>query len=244
MTTTSDRDRRDADDDRQVAIGRAGADGSGAAHGGSYSAAAREAALGQGRAFGHDARGARDRVGESRSRRPTRRTARRRAAPPSRRRAPTAPRRRPARSRRWRRDADAPRASAARNWRERIERQLRAERIGQRAQDRPVLARVAGREHRALGELRPPLGVDVDARLLGIGRAGQDHVGAMRAAVAMRADIDDEGAGLDVDLVGAEIEEHVERARLGHRSARRARPRPARGRDRGRRRARPRCAAR
>src|SRR5271166_1859918 len=41
----------------------------------------------------------------------------------------------------------------------RIERQSRAERVRQRAQDGPVLARVPWRKHRALGELRPPLGV-------------------------------------------------------------------------------------
>ena len=123
---------------------------------------------------------------------------------------------------------------------QRIEGQLGAERVGERAQDRPVLARVARREHRALGELRPALGVDVDAGLLGIGGARQDDVGAMRAAIAMRAEIDDEGAGRDVDLVGAEIEEHIERAGFGHR--RRVEPAlaPARSRDRGRRRARPR----
>ena len=49
-----------------------------------------------------------------------------------------------------------------------------------------------------------------------IGRARQDDVGAMRAAVAMRADIDDEGARRDVDLVGAEQEQHIERAGLRH----------------------------
>ncbi len=39
----------------------------------------------------------------------------------------------------------------------------------------------------------------------------------MRAVVAVGADIDDEGAGRHVDLVGTEEEEHVERALLRHR---------------------------
>ena len=39
----------------------------------------------------------------------------------------------------------------------------------------------------------------------------------MGAAVAMRADIDHEGARLDVDFVGADEEGHVQRAGFGHR---------------------------
>ncbi len=59
--------------------------------------------------------------------------------------------------------------------------------------------------------LHAALGVDVGARLLGVGGARQDDVGAVRAGIAMRADIDDEGvAGRGhVDLVGAEQEQHV-----------------------------------
>ena len=44
------------------------------------------------------------------------------------------------------------------------------------------------------GHLHAALGVDVGAGLFRIGGARQDHVGAMRAAVAMGAEIDDEGA--------------------------------------------------
>ncbi len=40
----------------------------------------------------------------------------------------------------------------------------------------------------------------------------------MRAAVAMRAYIDHEGAGFDRDFIGAEVEDEVERAGLRHRS--------------------------
>ena len=65
----------------------------------------------------------------------------------------------------------------------------------QRAQDRPVLARVARREHRALAALHAAFEIDVGARLLGIARARQDHVGRCRALVAMMADIDLEALG-------------------------------------------------
>ena len=61
----------------------------------------------------------------------------------------------------------------------------RAERVGQRAQDRPVLAGLARREGGAVGHLHPALGVHVEAGLLGVGGARQDHVGAVRAAVAV-----------------------------------------------------------
>ena len=39
----------------------------------------------------------------------------------------------------------------------------------------------------------------------------------MRPAIAMRADVDDECARLNVDLVRAKVDEHVERVRLRHR---------------------------
>ena len=91
--------------------------------------------------------------------------------------------------------------------------QLGAEHVGKRAQDRPVLARVAGRKRRAIGELHAAFGVDVDAGFFRIGRARQDHVGAVRAAIAVGAEIDDERAGRHLDLVGAEQEQHVERRR-------------------------------
>jgi hypothetical protein len=65
--------------------------------------------------------------------------------------------------------------------------------------------------------LNPALGVDVEAVLLGVGRARQDDVGAVGALVAVRAQIDDEGV-----------------ARPKRRSRRRpagtARPRPPRSR--------------
>ena len=49
--------------------------------------------------------------------------------------------------------------------RQRVVRQLVAEHVGQRAQDRPVLARVAGRERGAVGQLHAAFGVDVDRRI-------------------------------------------------------------------------------
>ena len=69
-----------------------------------------------------------------------------------------------------------------------------AEHVRQRPQDRPVLAGLARREAGAVGHLHAAFGVDVGARLLGVGGGRQDDVGAVRAGVAMRADIDDEGA--------------------------------------------------
>ncbi len=110
---------------------------------------------------------------------------------------------------------------AARSCAERIVGQLDAEDVGQRAQDRPVLARIAGREGGAPRHLHAAFGVDEDAGLLGIGRAGQDDVGALGAAVAMGADIDHERAGLDLDLVGAEQEQEIDAA-LRHRLRREA----------------------
>src|SRR5262249_35824610 len=39
---------------------------------------------------------------------------------------------------------------------------------------------------------------------------------AMRAAIAVGPNIDNEGAGLDVDFISAEIEDEIERAGLRH----------------------------
>ena len=78
---------------------------------------------------------------------------------------------------------------------EAVERQRLADQVGQRAEDGPVLARVARREGGALAALHPALDVDVGAVLLGIGRARQDQVGLRRALVAMMADIDFERLG-------------------------------------------------
>ena len=47
--------------------------------------------------------------------------------------------------------------------RQAVEGQRLAEHAGKRAQDRPVLARVAGREGGAVGDLHAPLGVHVSA---------------------------------------------------------------------------------
>ena len=100
---------------------------------------------------------------------------------------------------------------------ERIERQRLAENGGEGADNRPVLARFAGRKGGAVGHLHAPLGVDVSAGFFGVGRARQDDVGAMRAAVAMRADIDHECARLDIDFIGTDQEGDIQRASLGHR---------------------------
>ena len=70
-----------------------------------------------------------------------------------------------------------------------------------------------------LGHLHAALGVDVGRRLFGVGRGWQDDVGAVRAGVAMGADIDDESLahGRRVVFVGAEQEQHVEFALAGER---------------------------
>ena len=54
-------------------------------------------------------------------------------------------------------------------------------------EDRPVLARVAGRVDCARCSLDAPLGVDVGAALLGVGGGGQHEVGCQRARVAVVA---------------------------------------------------------
>ena len=58
-----------------------------------------------------------------------------------------------------------------------------------------------------------------EALLLGIGRARQDHIGPVRAAVAMAALIDHEGARPDVDLVGAQVKDHLTRRQRGVQTA-------------------------
>ncbi len=90
-----------------------------------------------------------------------------------------------------------------------IERQPVAEDVGQRAQDGPILPGIARREGGPVGQLRPALDVHVGARLLGIGRARQDHVGALRAPVPVGALVDHEGPGRDIDLVRSEVEQDV-----------------------------------
>jgi hypothetical protein len=54
------------------------------------------------------------------------------------------------------------------------------------------------------GSVIAAFGVHIGGGFFGIGRAGQHHIGAGSATVAMRADIGDERARRDVDLVGAE----------------------------------------
>ena len=55
---------------------------------------------------------------------------------------------------------------------------------------------LARREIRAHGQLRTAFGIHEQAVFFGIAGAGQDQVGAMRAAVAMAALIDHEGAAI------------------------------------------------
>ena len=89
---------------------------------------------------------------------------------------------------------------------ERVIRQCLAEHFRQRTNDRPILAGITRREHRAQSFLHAAFGVDVGAVFFGVGRTRQDDVGAMRAAVAVMALVDHEGIAeaLRIDFVGAE----------------------------------------
>ena len=73
-----------------------------------------------------------------------------------------------------------------------VERQLCVQLFRKRADDRPVLARIARREDGALRHLHPAFGIDVGGAFFGIGGARQDDVGKARAAIAMAALIHDE----------------------------------------------------
>ena len=84
-----------------------------------------------------------------------------------------------------------------------------AEHVGQCADDRPIFARFARWEGRAIGQLHPSFGVHVNSGFFRISRARQDHVGTVRPCVTMRADINDKTARTDVDLVRAQKEQHV-----------------------------------
>src|SRR3546814_2435856 len=75
-----------------------------------------------------------------------------------------------------------------------VERQLCAEHFGQCAEDRPVFPRVSGREDGALAELYAAFKVHPGSGLFGIGGTRQDHIGAVRCAIPMMADIDFERA--------------------------------------------------
>ncbi len=95
-----------------------------------------------------------------------------------------------------------------------------------------------------LADLHAAFGVDVDAGFFRIGRAGQDHVGAVCAIVAMGADVDRRRrrARRRSRRRRAETPSRARPAAPWRR--RQAHPRPAQSRSRARRPARPRCAAR
>ena len=101
---------------------------------------------------------------------------------------------------------------------QRIERQFVPERIGKSAENRPILAPVAGREIRPIGLLHAALRVDIGAGFFGVCCARQDDVGARRAPIAVRALIDYESARFHRDLIGAQKKQNIERAAFRHRS--------------------------
>ena len=121
-----------------------------------YSAASRPRTAGEARTLGQHARGAGDRVGEVEVRRPPSAKAARLGSPPE-------ARQRLARAATASLGAIASRAREMRmlgverpaQGRQRIERQAVAEHVGQRAQDRPVLAGVARREAGAVAWSAP-----------------------------------------------------------------------------------------
>ncbi len=73
-----------------------------------------------------------------------------------------------------------------------------------------------GGRHRAVRHLHAAFRVDVDAGFFRVGRARQDHVSAMRAAVAMGADIDDKRARATSTSSAPSRNSHVQRAGCGH----------------------------
>ena len=105
--------------------------------------------------------------------------------------------------------------SAAAEVAQRVERQRATELTGQGTQDRPVLSRLAGREHRAARKLDATLGIYVSPVLFGIGGGRQYDVGPAGAAVAVMPLIDHKSPAqiAGVDLVGAEKVEHFDIAR-------------------------------
>src|SRR3546814_20425039 len=92
--------------------------------------------------------------------------------------------------------------------RETVEAERNAKRIGKRAENAPVLARVARREHRLLAALDAAFGVDRREVLFGPCRGGQDDGGGVRALVAMVAAINFErpGRARENDPVAPEAE--------------------------------------
>ena len=123
--------------------------------------------------------------------------------------------------------------------RQRVIRQRLAEHAGERTQDGPVFLGVALRERGAAAVLDAALGVDPGRVFFGVGGARQDDVGAVRARVAVRAEIDDRAGLRQRDFVDAE-QEAASRSRPSASRQRSCRPAPAESRDRDRRRATPR----
>ena len=106
-------------------------------------------------------------------------------------------------------------SSRARSASMRVVRQRVADHLAERAQDLPVLARLAGRIDGEQATLHAAFGVDVGAVLFGVGGARQDHVGARGAGVAVMALIHHKRIGADarrVELVGAEQPQHIDAA--------------------------------
>src|SRR5690242_5446429 len=95
-------------------------------------------------------------------------------------------------------------------------REALAENVRQRAKDRPIFARVAGRKRCAARALNTALEIDVEPVLFRIGSAGKNDIGTMSSGVAVAALIDDEGPTQtrDVELVGSKKKHEIDIALL------------------------------
>ena len=84
-------------------------------------------------------------------------------------------------------------------------------------QDGPIFLGLTGRESGAGRHLGAAFGVDIGHGFFGVGCGRKDHVGAVRASIAMGANIYGKGCGqfACIDFIGATEEQDVKVALLG-----------------------------
>ena len=89
--------------------------------------------------------------------------------------------------------------------------------VGERTDNRPVLARIAGRKDAERGALGPAFDIHIGGAFLSVGRARQYDIGPVGAGIAVMALIDDEGVAepVHVELVGAQQPDQADLARAG-----------------------------
>ena len=105
---------------------------------------------------------------------------------------------------------------AAPQFRQRVVGQPAAQHVRERAQDRPVLTRLSRRKRGARSHLYATFGIDENARFLRVSSPRQNDIRATGAMLAVSADIDDENARRDIDLVSPEQKHQVERIGRRH----------------------------